>query len=70
MNNIKIILLALIISFFIGFFIIKNYEKNIEKDITYGFIYGEYNKEDFEKETIKLSNYIYKVENNKYIIYL
>ena len=69
MNNIKIVFLALLISFFIGFFLIKNY-KNINKDITYGFVYGEYSKENFDKETLKLSNYIYKIEDNKYIIYL
>ena len=69
MNNIKRVFLALLISFFIGFFLIKNY-KNINKDITYGFVYGEYSKENFDKETLKLSNYIYKIEDNKYIIYL
>ena len=69
MNNIKIILLSLIISFLIGYFLIKDYI-NIKKDITYGFIYGIYNKSDFEKETLNLSNYIYKIENDKYIVYV
>lgn len=69
MKNIKIIILAIIISFFIGFYIIKKY-KNIDKDITYGFVYGEYDKENFDKETLKLSNYIYRINNNKYTIYL
>ncbi len=69
MKNIKIIILSIIISFFIGFYIIKKY-KNIDKDITYGFVYGEYDKENFDKETLKLSNYIYRINNNKYTIYL
>lgn len=69
MKNIKIILLALIISFLIGYFLITDY-LNYNKDITYAFIYGKYNKEEFEKETIKLSNYIYKLDNDKYIVYL
>ena len=69
MNNIKIILLSLIISFLIGYFLIKDYI-NIKKDMTYGFIYGIYNKSDFEKETLNLSNYIYKIENDKYIVYV
>ena len=69
MNNIKIILLSLIISFLIGYFLIKDYI-NIKKDTTYGFIYGIYNKSDFEKETLNLSNYIYKIENDKYIVYV
>ena len=69
MKNIKIIILAIIISFFIGFYIINKY-KNIDKDITYGFVYGEYDKENFDKETLKLSNYIYRINNNKYTIYL
>ena len=69
MNNIKIILLSLIISFLIGYFLIKYYI-NIKKDMTYGFIYGIYNKSDFEKETLNLSNYIYKIENDKYIVYV
>ncbi len=66
MKNIKIVLLALIISFFIGYFIINCYES----DKTIGFKLGEYTKEEFEKEIISLKNYIYKIKDNKYIIYL
>ena len=69
MKNIKIILLALIISFFIGYFLISDYLNN-NKDITYAIIYGEYNKDEFEKETLKLNNYIYRINNDKYIVYL
>lgn len=70
MKNIKIVLFAFLISFFIGFFLIKDYKKNIKKEINYGFLYGEFTKEEFDLETIKLSNYIYKVNNSKYEIYL
>ena len=69
MKNLKIIILALIISFFIGYFLIKNY-LNSNQDITYGFVYGEYNKEEFESKTISLSNYIYEIKNNRYIVYI
>ena len=70
MKNIKIVLFAFLISFLIGFFLIKDYKKNIKKSINYGFLYGEFTKEEFDLETIKLSNYIYKINDSKYEIYL
>ena len=70
MKNIKIILLGLIISFFMGYFLIKDYKNNLIDDITYGFLYGECNKEDLNLLTLTLSNYIYKIVDNKYEIYV
>lgn len=70
MNNIKIIFLSLIISFFIGYILLKDYINIKDKDITYGFIYGVFDKDDFDKETLNLSNYIYKIDNDKYIVYI
>ena len=49
-----------------GYFLLENNQK----DITYGIIYGIYNEDEFKKETINLSNYIYKINNNKYIVYI
>lgn len=71
------IIIASIIGFFLGNFLLKQYKDYKSLTVSsngeevYFFEYGVYNTlNDMENNTINLENYIYKVENNKYYVYI
>ena len=71
------ILVALIVGFFLGNFLLKQYNDynsltvSTETTELYFFQYGVYsNLENMEENTINLENYIYKIEDNKYYVYI
>lgn len=71
------ILIALIVGFFLGNFLLKQYNDynsltvSTETTELYFFQYGVYsNLENMEENTINLENYIYKIENDKYYVYI
>ena len=77
MKYIRAMLLSLIIGFFLSYFIFKQY-KNYngiavykEGDEYFFLENGVYNsKNDMEKNSINLENYIYRKEDNKYYMYV
>ena len=71
------ILIALIVGFFLGNFLLKQYNDynsltvSTETTELYFFQYGVYSSlENMEENTINLENYIYKIEDNKYYVYI
>lgn len=71
------IIFALIIGFFLGNFLLKQYNdyetltvSSNSKEV-YFFQYGVYSSlENMEENTINLENYIYKIEDEKYYVYI
>lgn len=71
------ILFALIVGFFLGNFLLKQYNDyetitvSVENKELYFFQYGVYSSlENMEENTINLENYIYKIEDKKYYVYI
>ena len=71
------IIFALIIGFFLGNFLLKQYNDyetltvSSNSNEVYFFQYGVYsNVENMEENTINLENYIYKIEDEKYYVYI
>ena len=71
------ILFALIVGFFLGNFLLKQYNDyetitvSVENKELYFFQYGVYSSlENMEENTINLENYIYKIEDEKYYVYI
>lgn len=72
-----IILISIIIGFFMSLFVLKNYDGlgsiavYNSGDEYYLFQRGVYaTKEEMEKNAINLENYIYRKEDNKYLMYI
>lgn len=72
------IILGLVIGFFLSKSLFEKYNNfngikkvSQEGEMAYFIKYGEYDSlKDLEKNTIKLTNYIYTEENEKFIVYI
>ena len=72
-----IIIISLVVGFFLSSFLLKQYDdyKGImvykEGEMLYFVEYGVFNNyNEMEANTINLENYIYKVDDNKYYVYI